>query len=116
MNVIATKQDTTAARIADRINKMDSQLAPNDHDVLIELRTEMRGVRSDIKDLKEDSAHRISLLEDNKIDKREVETMVAASTKIHEDHERRIRKLEYFFWLGMGGIIVIELVIKYYAA
>jgi len=93
---------------------MDAQLNTNDHDVLIELRTEMRGVRADIKDIKEDTAHRVSLLEDNKIDKREVEKMLVEGNKVHDDHERRIRKLEYFFWIGVGAVLLIELALNYY--
>lgn len=34
-----------------------------DHDLLIELRTEMRGVREDIKDMKDNTSQRLNSLE-----------------------------------------------------
>lgn len=61
----------------------------NDHDLLIELRTEMRGLRTDIKELKE------------------------ATTDRSEDHETRIRALEQQRWLFAGGITVAALIAPY---
>ena len=56
---------------------------PSDHDLLIELRTEMRGVRDDIKDLKDNTAGRLN------------------------DHEARLRQLEEQKdrWLGKQSVI-----------
>jgi hypothetical protein len=69
---------------------------PSDHDLLIELRTEMRGVRDDIKGLKEGTSLQLS------------------------DHEMRIRLVEKRVWtasgiasvLGMIGGYLIQYLIK----
>lgn len=52
---------------------------PTDHDLLIELRTEFKGMREDIKTIKDNSAI------------------------VSEDHETRIRSLEKSVWTS-GGI------------
>ena len=54
-----------------------------DHDLLIELRTEMRGVRSDIQDLTQGVSSRLLNLESN-----------AVSRFQFDDHEKRLREVE----------------------
>jgi signal-transduction protein with cAMP-binding, CBS, and nucleotidyltransferase domain len=63
----------------------------NDHDLLIELRTEMQNVRADIKDLKDGTAFRISTLEKDKADKKDVEEL---QSKINNNIEKRVFALE----------------------
>jgi hypothetical protein len=62
-----------------------------DHDLLVELRTEMRGVRSDIKDLKEGTTARIQTLERDKADRKEVEEL---QKHVNDNIETRVRNLE----------------------
>jgi hypothetical protein len=72
----------------------------NDHDLLVELRTEMRGVREDIKGLSEGTSEKIS------------------------DHETRLRALEKDGnrWFGKQSIIgalaagAISIVVTYFAS
>lgn len=73
----------------------------NDHDLLIELRTEMKNLRGDVKELKDNVATRVSNLEVEKADKVEV-----------VDHESRLRKLEKFGWMAAGALALIEVAIK----
>jgi hypothetical protein len=47
----------------------------SDHDVLIELRTEMRGVRDDVKDIKTNTVARISSLESDRVSKDDMKTL-----------------------------------------
>ena len=56
-----------------------------DHDLLIELRTEMRGVRGDIKDIKDGTASKL------------------------DDHEQRLRNLETNTnrWFGRQAAIAV---------
>ena len=63
----------------------------DDHDLLIELRTEMQGIRKDIKDLKDGTTERISKLENDKANKKDFEELY---TKVNTDVENRIRALE----------------------
>jgi len=55
----------------------------NDHDLLVELRTEMRGVRTDIQDMRSGLATRVLNLESNAVSKIQF-----------DDHETRIRTVE----------------------
>jgi hypothetical protein len=54
-----------------------------DHDLLIELRTEMRGARSDIQDLRSGLTNRVMNLEANAVNKIQF-----------DDHETRLRVVE----------------------
>jgi hypothetical protein len=65
---------------------MNSKSMPdtlNDHDLLIELRTEMRGVRSDIQDMRTGLNARVLNLESNAVSKIQF-----------DDHEERLRQVE----------------------
>jgi hypothetical protein len=48
-----------------------------DHDVLIELRTEMRGMRNDVTEIKTNTVGRISSLENERISKKRIEDIEA---------------------------------------
>jgi hypothetical protein len=64
-----------------------------DHDLLIELRTEMQGVRSDIKELRDGTATRLSILENDRVTQKEF-----------ADHETRLRFIEKYVWMALGII------------
>lgn len=68
-----------------------NQKKSSDHDLLIELRTEMQNVRNDIKELKDNTANRIVNLEKDKADRQVVDGL---QKTVNENHEVRIRKLE----------------------
>jgi hypothetical protein len=63
----------------------------NDHDLLIELRTEVQNIRNDIKELKDGVASRIATLESDKADRKSVEEL---QVKVNTDIETRVRLLE----------------------
>jgi hypothetical protein len=64
----------------------------HDHDLLVELKTQVQNIRQDIKDLKDGTTLRISSLEKkDKSDRKEVEEL---QNKINNDIEVRIRQLE----------------------
>jgi hypothetical protein len=58
----------------------------SDHDLLIELRTEMRGMRGDIKDLRNGTSDRLA------------------------DHEMRLRALERRVWIASGAATVAGII------
>lgn len=66
----------------------------SDHDLLIELRTEMRAVRNDLREMKDNTSRRVDFLESQKEDKTEVQRLLKEANKIHDDHEARLRDLE----------------------
>lgn len=61
----------------------NTKQADPDHDLLIELRTEMRGIRGDIKEIKDNSAERLNRLEDGKVDKADLDKLVQQKEKEH---------------------------------
>lgn len=88
---------------------MNEEHNPNDHDLLIELRTEMRGLRIDLKALADGISTRVTNLENNKLDKIEADretirilnlTEIKAKeifnvkTEEDKDHEIRLRIIE----------------------
>lgn len=99
---------------------------PNDHDLLIELRTEMRGLRSDLKTLSDGLSTRVTNLENQKQDKIDAEKesiricalaeskakeIFSIKTDEDKDHEVRLRIIEsnvtkIMTW-GSAAIILI---------
>jgi hypothetical protein len=63
----------------------------DDHDLLIELKTRMEGLKGDIKDIKDGTTKRIADLEQNKADRIDFDRL---ETEVHGKIEDRLRKLE----------------------
>lgn len=61
----------------------------NDHDLLVTMHEQIKGIKNDIKDLKD-----------------------GTSTKL-TDHENRIRALEKWVWIAIGGLAVMQLVLRF---
>lgn len=87
----------------------------SDHDLLIELRTEMRAMRGELKDMRDNIGRRVEDLEDNKVSVEEWHSSRGDAEKIHNDHEARLRSLEkarddwqgkYAVLAGLLGIVV----------
>lgn len=79
----------------------NTMISNRDHDLLIELRTEMQNVRRDIKELNDGTAGRIKDLQANKADRKEVEAnridrkeIEDIQDKLNKDIETRVRSLE----------------------
>lgn len=77
-----------------------SDLNSSDHDLLIELRTIVRGMSTDLKEIKEDHRARLVAVEQNKQDK-------AASEEAHKTLGDRLSSVEKRQWISMGGAGVI---------
>lgn len=75
----------------------------NDHDLLIELRTEMAEVRKDIKNLGDNLVGRVTELEQKKADKIEVDKLIDSSMKTLRDEQGRLGKIVY----GACGLILV---------
>jgi len=79
-----------------------------DHDLLIELRTEVANIRNDIRELKDNTTSRVIQLERDKADRKEVEEL---QKKVNEDIDIRVRTLEsskglYFNTMIIGSTIM----------
>lgn len=65
-----------------------------DHDILIEVRTQVKDMRSDMKELHTGIMQRMDAVERGKLDKTEAERLSVAADLIRKDHEERIRRVE----------------------
>lgn len=68
---------------------MNTAEIQSDHDLLVELRTEMRGMRNDIKELKEGTTEKLA------------------------DHEMRIRANERKIWVGSAVATLVGTGLSY---
>ncbi len=68
---------------------MPDRRVDTDHDLLITLHTEVRGIRDDIKEIKDGTSLKLA------------------------DHETRLRRLELVFGVGAALFIGLELYLKY---
>lgn len=85
-----------------------------DRDLLVELRTEMSGVRQDIKELKDNLSARILLVETAKHDKDDALARIKEEDALHVDYEKRIRNLERWMFMGTGALLLLQVVLKYF--
>ena len=76
-----------------------------DHDILIEIKTEVGFIRQEVKDLKENTTGRISALEANK-------TPISTTA----DHETRLRLLERWGWKAIGCLAALQVAMSLYLA
>lgn len=74
----------------------------NDHDLLVTLHERVDQIRIYIKDLKENLATRVDQLEDDHVTKTNL-----------NDHETRIRRLEWWGAIAVGLIYAVEAYLKF---
>jgi DNA replication protein DnaD len=97
----------------------------SDHDLLVVLHTKLQGVVEDIRQIKENTASRLSRLEDNSLTKAEADKIVTNAQKnaavTHtdmnkkiDDHERRIRNIERYVWSAIALIGAANFVLQIY--
>lgn len=63
----------------------------NDHDLLIELKTEIVGMRKDIQEMKENTKETIT------------------------DHESRLRFIERYMWLAIGALTILQIGLEFWS-
>ena len=90
-----------------------------DHDLLLtfkaEVSTKLDRVISDVKELKDNVAARVSALEEEKLNQKEFQSVRADAEKLHSDHEKRLRRLERWGFISIGALGLIEIVLNLYA-
>lgn len=88
----------------------ESNLTREERDLLVELRTEMKAVRADIKEIKDNTSFRINQLEQGKIDNSEAMRLKSEADKIHGDFETRLRFIERYLWAALGILAIIQFI------
>jgi hypothetical protein len=86
-----------------------SQELTNDHDMLVELRTEFRGMRDDIKDLKDGTASRLATLEKKT---EELETHKASKQDV-EKIDSRLDRVRTTLNYIVGGLIIVNILLPF---
>lgn len=81
--------------------------AENDHDLLVVIKTQLERAISDIKELKDNFANRVHILEEEKASKEEVQTL-----------KKAVELIQQRVWMIVGGlllsqVVLVPLVIKY---
>ena len=92
----ARKVVSDSAADAVRVLSVKNADGSSDHDILIELKTRMEGLKSDIKELNSGTSIRLDGLEKEKLNSREsyANTFKAEVDKGIADHETRLNALE----------------------
>lgn len=103
-----------------------AETAPTpDHDLLIRLDTKMDRAANDIQAVDKkvsDVGHDLGVMADGmelkiqtavsgKADMVRVMEMKVEGDKVHDDHEKRLRFIEKYVWMGLGIVAVGEFVI-----
>lgn len=70
-----------------------------------------QNIKADIQEIKNNTVGQINALENNKIDKAEINTLKIEADKLHKDHEDRIRLLESRVWKAIGALVVCQVII-----
>lgn len=92
---------------------MDENFGRAERDMLIEVRTELRGVAADVKELKDSLAARVLALEVNKLDKTDAERYRKGLEQIQVDNEQRFRRLERWGFIAIGALTVLEFAFRF---
>lgn len=94
-----------------------AEAAASDHDLLIRIDAKLEGLTTDLKDFKNTSIQQITELYRTKAPKSELESLQegfestaskAEVKELKEDHEPRIRFLEKYGWMAIGGLTIIQ--------
>ena len=84
-----------------------------DHDLLIAVNTKLERVIADIRELKDNVAQRVSVLEQDKLDKTEASRIYGEHEVLHEKLDSRVTQLEGYKSKAMGALVIIQLVLGF---
>jgi hypothetical protein len=87
---------------------------PKDHDLLISMNVKLDRVITDVRDLNDSTARRVSSLEQEKLDKVEADRLLKEEEKVHANHGKRIRFLERAYWIAIGALGLSNILLGIY--
>lgn len=76
----------------------------------------MRGVRSDLKEMRDGTTKQILDLQNQKLDRTEANRIQAENMSVTSDHETRIRFIERYMWLAIGALTIVQFAAPYIKA
>lgn len=87
-----------------------------DHDLIVQIKTTLDIFRDEQKIITNDTKERLILLGANKLEKDAFNDFLKGDNEFKKDHERRVRKLESWGLVAIGGLYVLEAIIGIYIA
>lgn len=87
-----------------------------DHDLIIEIKTELKLFREESRAANNYNKEQVIRLGENKLEKDSFVTFLANDNSFKADHELRMRRLELWGIMALGGLFVLQIVIGYYLA
>lgn len=106
----ATRTVAIAAAEAVKVANISSGV---DHDLIVELKTKIEGIKDDIRDLKDGTSARIGILEAEKLNTKDSYPMLYKEgvEKCLNDHENRIRinteRITKIMTWGSAGVLIL---------
>lgn len=85
-----------------------------DHDLIVEIKTELRLFREESRNSNDYAKEQLIKLGENKLEKDAFITFVTTDSSFKADHELRVRRLETWGLMGIGGLFVIQLLVGWY--
>lgn len=85
-----------------------------DHDLLIEIKTELKLFRDESRSTNDDTKERLIKLGENKVEKDAFATFLVSDAAFKTDHEARVRRLEMWGLMAIGALYILNAIIGYY--
>ncbi len=114
--LISTATETAAKVIANAASealKVVNAKGEGDHDVLIEIKTQVARLIQDVANINNNLANKIEKLECDKADKKEIELLHGTTLKRLETSDSKIEALEEWRWKIAGGLVIVTAVVSY---
>jgi uncharacterized protein YlxW (UPF0749 family) len=96
---VTTAEAVAPAQYTDQ--RRHSFLITPDHDLLVELNTRVQALQTDLQTKVNQLQQDLALLRSS-----------TASNLTVSDHENRLRKLERYYWMGVGFILAAEIALR----
>lgn len=80
----------------------------NDHDLLIRIDTKLGLLINQFDEHKAVSLNKITELQETKLDRDEADRILESANQVHDDHEKRLRRLEQYGAIALGALYVIQ--------
>lgn len=91
---------------------MQKKERTEDHDILIRIDEKLRLLSTEFGNFRTDNDRRLHMIEQSYISKTDVMGLKAAADSEHKDYESRIRRLERWGFFAIGGLALLQIIIR----
>ena len=85
-----------------------------DHDLLIEIRTQMKIILEELKSLHNNFDNKISLLQETKLEKMEAYRLLAESNKWKDEYKKKLEQVRNWMYIAIGAFAAVEFYFKFF--